>query len=147
MSIDYQPSAAAPPATAREVSSPLGKRRLDRIDEPARPLGPKRAALQLRRQRSGTPTVATKSQSTSQGTSALVSQDGSVGFVLRASLNGLLIERTLRLAIGARLVQSMVFGDPDAFDRWCESEPMRFEDPVLYDRLRREGHEALGGKR
>ncbi len=27
------------------------------------------------------------------------------------------------------------------------SEPMRFEDPMLYDRLRREGHEALGGQR
>ena len=76
-----------------------------------------------------------------------VSQDGSVGFVLCASINGLLIERTLRQTIGARLVQCMVFGDTGTFDRWCESEPMRFEDPVLYDRLRREGHEALGGKR
>ena len=147
MSTDSQPSAVAPSATARKVSSPPGKRRLDRIDEPARPLGPKRAALQLRRQRNGAPTVATKSQSTSQGTQALVSQDGSVGFVLRASLNGLLIERTLWQAIGARLVQCMVFGNPGTFDRWCESEPMRFEDPVLYDRLRRDGHEALGGKR
>ena len=147
MSTDCQPSAVAPSATAREVSSPPGKRRLDRIDEPARPLGPKRAALQLRRQRNAAPPVATKSQSTNEGTPALVSQDGSVGFVLRASLNGLLIERTLRRAIGARLVQCMVFGDPGTFDRWCESEPMRFEDPVLYDRLRREGHEALGGKR
>ena len=147
MSTDCQPSTVAPSASAREVSSPPGKGRLDRIDEPARPLGPKRAALQLRRQRSGAPTVATKSKSTSQGTPALVSQDGSVGFVLRASLNGLLIERTLLQAIGARLVQCMVFGDPGTFDRWCESEPMRFEDPVLYDRLRREGHEALGGKR
>ena len=147
MSTDCQPSAVAPSATAREVSSPPGKRRLDRIDEPARPLGPKRAALQLRRQRIASPPVATNSQSPSQGTPTLVSQDGSVGFVLRASLNGLLIERTLRRAIGARLVQCMVFGDPGTFDRWCESEPMRFEDPVLYDRLRREGHEALGGKR
>lgn len=147
MSTDCQTSAVAPSAVVREVSSPPGTRRLDRIDEPARPLGPKRAALQLRRQRNGAPTVATKSQSPSQGTLAFVSQDGLIGFVLRASLNSLVMERTQRQAIGARLVQCMVFGDPGTFDRWCESEPIRFEDPVLYDRLRREGHEALGGKR
>jgi hypothetical protein len=76
-----------------------------------------------------------------------MSKDGSVGFVMRASLNRLLVERTQHQAQGARLVQCMAFGDQGTFDRWCESEPMRFEDAVLYDQLRREGHGAFGSKR
>lgn len=146
MSTDCQPSAAAPPA-ARDASPPSGKRRLDRIDEPARPLGAKRAALQLRRLRNSVARDAATPQASGLETLSLMSKDGSVGFVMRASLNSLLVERTQHQALGARLVQCMTFGDQGTFDRWCESEPMRFEDAVLYDQLRREGHDALGGKR
>lgn len=146
MSNDCQPSAAAPPA-ARDASPPSGKRRLDRIDEPARPLGAKRAALQLRRLRNGVARDAARPQPSGQETMSLMSKDGSVGFVMRASLNSLLVERTQHRALGARLTQCMAFGDQSTFDRWCESEPMRFEDAVLYDQLRREGHGAFGSKR
>ena len=145
MSTDCQPPAASTTA-AIEVSSPFNKRRLDRIDEPARPLGAKRAALQLRRQ--SAPAVAeAKDQRTGTGERTLASKDAMVAFALRATAFGLLIERTQRQAVGTRLVQTMVFEDQPTFDRWCDSEPMRFEDPMLYDRLRREGHEALGGQR
>ena len=146
MSTDCQPSAAAPPA-AKVASPPSGNRRLDRIDEPARPLGAKRAALQLRRLRNSVARDAAKPQASDLETLHLMSKDGSVGIVMRASLNSLLVERTQHQAQGARLVQCMAFGDQSTFDRWCESEPMRFEDAVLYDQLRREGHDALGGKR
>ena len=65
MSTDCQPPAASPSA-AIEVSPPFSKRRVDRIDEPARPLGAKRAALQLRRQ--SAPAVAeAKDQRTGTG--------------------------------------------------------------------------------
>lgn len=145
MSTDCQPPAAATTA-AIEVYSPLSKRRLDRIDEPARPLGAKRAALQLRRQ-SAPVAAEAKAQRTGTGERTLASNGATVVFALRATAFGLLIERTQRQAVGTRLVQTMVFEDQPTFDRWCDSEPMRFEDPMLYDRLRREGHEALGGQR
>ena len=145
MSTDWQAPAVSQPA-AIEVSPPFSKRRMDRIDEPARPLGAKRAALQLRRQ-SAPVAAEAKEQRTGTGERTLASRDATVAFAMRATAFGLLIERTQRQAVGTRLVQTMVFDDQKAFDRWCDSEPMRFEDPMLYDRLRREGHEALGGQR
>jgi hypothetical protein len=81
------------------------------------------------------------------GALILASKDNSIAFSLRATGVGLLIERTQRQPVGSRLVQTMVFADPTTFERWCASEPIRFDDPVLYDQLRREGHEALCGKR
>ena len=145
MSTDCQPPAASTSA-AIEVSPPFSKRRQDRIDKPARPLGAKRAALQLRRQ-SAPVAAEDKAQRTGTGERTLASKDATVVFALRATAFGLLIERTQRQAIGTRLVQTMVFEDQPTFDRWCDSEPMRFEDPMLCDRLRREGHEAFGSQR
>ena len=145
MSTDCQPPAASTTAVI-EVSPPFSKRRMDRIDEPARPLGAKRAALQLRRQ-SAPLAAEAKDQRIGTGERTLASKDATVAFALRATAFGLLIERTQRQAVGTRLVQTMVFEDQSTFDRWCDSEPMRFEDPMLYDRLRREGREALGGQR
>ena len=148
MSTDCRPS-AAPSAAPIEVSPPFSKRRIDRIDEPARPLGAKRAALQIRRQRTAGPVVrpAAKDRANQQDDRTLVSKDASVTFTLRATTLGLLIERAQGQHLGARLVQTMVFAEAGSFERWCASEPIRFDDPVLYDQLRREGHEALGGKR
>lgn len=148
MSTECRPSAASSTAPI-EMSSPLTKRRIDRIDEPPRPLGAKRAALQIRRQRTMRPAAGlpAKGDASNENERSLISKDNAVAFNLRATALGLLIERTQSQPVGARLVQAMVFTDVDSFDRWCASEPIRFEDPVLYDQLRREGHEALGGKR
>jgi hypothetical protein len=148
MSTECRPSAASSPAPI-ELSSPRVKRRIDRIDEPARPLGAKRAALQIRRQRTtrSAARMPAKNDANHENERSLTSQDNAVAFNLRATALGLLIERTQSQPVGARLVQTMAFTDVDSFDRWCASEPIRFEDPVLYDQLRREGHEALGGKR
>ena len=77
----------------------------------------------------------------------LASKDEKVAFTLRATDLGLVIERTQRQVAGTRLVQVMVFIDQPAFDRWCEFEPMRFEDALLYGHLRREGHAALTAKK
>lgn len=148
MSTDCQPGAASS-ASPIDVSPPHTKRRIDRIDEPARPLGAKRAALQIRRQRSTPPPARTAANSAAkQGDErTLVSKDTSVTFTLRATALGLLIERMQSQPVGARLVQTMVFDNLDLFDRWCASDPIRFDDLVLYNQLRREGHDALGGKR
>ncbi|OGB20134.1 MAG: hypothetical protein A2W72_08145 [Burkholderiales bacterium RIFCSPLOWO2_12_67_14] len=73
----------------------------------------------------------------------LTSQDERVAFTLRSTALGLLVERTQRQTVGTRLVQIMVFADHEIFDRWCEVEPLRFGDALLYSKLRREGHAAL----
>jgi hypothetical protein len=146
MSTECQPPEASLPA-AVEVSPPFGKRHLDRIDEPARPLGAKRAALQLRRRGSSVRAVCRNVNPSDAGALTLASKDTKVTFSLRATDVGLLIERTQRPVVGTRLVQVMVFVDLAAFDRWCHLEPMRFEDPVLYVQLRREGYGALCGNK
>jgi hypothetical protein len=124
----------------------LVKRRIDRIDEPARPLGAKRAALQERRKKSTGKCHQSKSGLHEYGVLTLASSDEAVAFSLRATALGLVVERTQRPVMGTRLIQVMVFTDQPAFDRWCAFEPMRFEDGLLYSQLRREGHAALTAK-
>jgi hypothetical protein len=146
MSTDLEHIAVATP-TPSTVAEPLSRRRIDRVDEPARPLGAKRAALQIRRKRPVGTTARSKAASIESGALSLASQDESVAFTLRATALGLVIERTQRQVVGTRLVQVLVFTDQPAFDRWCEFEPMRFEDALLYTRLCREGYAALTAKR
>lgn len=146
MSTDLNPIAVAMPNPA-SVAEPINRRRIDRIDEPARPLGAKRAALQIRRKRPTARTSRPKVPSMETGTLTLSSQDETVAFTLRATALGLVIERTQRQLLGIRLVQVLVFTDQPAFDRWCEFEPMRFEDALLFGHLRREGHAAFTSNR
>jgi hypothetical protein len=146
MSIEPTPPAIASMAALDASTSPF-VRLQDRIDLPARPLGPKISALQVRRRRAQLDALASEAAGRNARPVQLVSNDGSVTFALRAAPNGLLVQRSQCPAIGAHLVQCLVFVDPATFGRWCDSEPMRFADPVLFARLRREGDEALGGKR
>jgi|SRR3990167_342342 hypothetical protein len=138
MSTRHTPHEASPP-----LAGGAGRRRLDRIDEPARPLGAKRAALQLRRKKPVVTGVRGKVQALRAAEVTLTSQDERVAFTLRSTALGLLVERTQRQTVGTRLVQIMVFADHEIFDRWCEVEPLRFGDALLYSKLRREGHAAL----
>ncbi|MGE0099078.1 MAG: hypothetical protein AB7S86_12105 [Hydrogenophaga sp.] len=142
MSTRHTPHEASPPL-AGGVPPTVSRRRLDRIDEPARPLGAKRAALQLRRKRSVFTGARGKVQALRASDVTLTSQDERVAFTLRPTALGLLVERTQRQPMGTRLVQVMVFADHEIFDRWCEVEPLRFGDALLYSQLRREGHAAL----
>jgi hypothetical protein len=146
MRTDRQPL-AAPPSAGIDIPHRSSERRVDRIDGPARPLGAKRAALQLRRQRALADRASTRAQATDPSALSFVSKDAAINFSLRATSLGLLLERTQTQLAGTRLVQSMVFVDQVTFERWCQSEPMRFDDPVLYDQLRRLGHAALNDRR
>lgn len=137
------PSAASSTADAEPARVPRGKRSHAPIDGPARPLGPKHAALHRRRQR--TRQASRLRITSSPAGTALTTHDGSVTFLLHASPQGLLIERSQCEAHGANLRQSIVFTGTDAFERWCASEPLRFQDPVLYGLLRRQGHDVLAG--
>lgn len=130
-------------AAVAALTEPCSRRRLDQIDQPARALGAKRAALQVRRQRPTGRPKGPQAIALEAGVLTLASQDETVVFKLRATELGLVMERTLRQVVGTRLIQVLVFADQTAFDRWCASEPMRFEDALLYSQLRREGHAAL----
>lgn len=133
------------PALPEDTSPTKGHRRIDSIDQPARPLGNKRAALQLRRQQAK-PKITRSNTSKSGDISSLTSCDGSVTFTLQKTPQGLLVHREQMQPVGQRLVQTLIFTTLFTFDRWCSVEPMRFEDAVLYQQLLREGHAALGGQ-
>lgn len=141
----FQPPVVTPPT--RAVSKrPSVRRRLDPIDEPARPLGAKRAALLAQRTLQPTPTARRKKECLATGEVRLASSNHAVTLVLRRTTHGLLIERTQHQVVGMRLVQALVFADQNSFDHWCEFEPLRFEDGLLFGKLVREGHAALARK-
>lgn len=140
MSIDNA-SAGAPGAFASE------RAHLIDLLGPARPLGPKAAALHTRRQRRACAQAAAKMKTCHEHDFALTSDDGSVAFALKASRFGLYVQRTQRRPLDAHVIQAMVFDSNEAFVRWCESDPIRFDHPVLYSQLRRHGDEALYTKR
>ena len=124
-----------------KASRPSGIRRRDSVDEPARPLGKKRAALQAQRRRSPMRVESVPAAC------KIVSTDATLAFGLRRTPSGLLVERSHCPRRGARVVQTMLFDSASGFDRWCDSEPVRFENPLLHAQLRREGHAVLDGER
>jgi hypothetical protein len=58
-------------------------------------------------------------------------------------LSALHVERIQRGSPGPHIVQYMRFDTAEAFRSWIELDPTRFEDPLLYSRLRRQGDELL----
>lgn len=44
----------------------------------------------------------------------------------------------------ARVVQTVLFTDGGSFDRWCDTDTTRFDYPVLYVRLKRDGGTFFG---
>ena len=131
------------PSASAVVTRPSVKRRIDPIDAPARPLGTKRLALIAKRTNAGSSTSNRHAERLAAGENLLASHDGTVTFLLRATIYGLLMERTQRQASGMRLVQTMVFHDVKSFDRWCAVEPLRFDDGLLFSKLGRQGHAAF----
>jgi hypothetical protein len=109
---------------------------------PAPALGPKAAILQARRQQR----LATRpgAVSSSEAGVRLSTADAALTFVMRGAGSALYLERTQRRPLGTHLVQSMVFASADEFRRWCDAEPLRFDDPNLHRRLRRHGEEFFG---
>lgn len=133
----------APSAELDGASKRGGHRRIDSLDQPARPLGAKRAAMQLRRKR-GTGALNRRTDpSRLRSSCTLTSQDGCTTFSLIRTAEGLLVERTQIQPLGSRLIQSMVFANQPLFDRWCSAEPHRFDDAVLFGQLVREGRDAF----
>ena len=72
------------------------------------------------------------------------SDDGGVCFRLRPTRSGLLVQRDRRRKDNhARLVQSVVFATSDGFARWCAADSVRFDYPIVFSAIRREGGALL----
>lgn len=112
---------------------------------PAKTLGPKASLLHARRQRCAPePRIATTDVNAAL---RLTTSDAAVSFVLKPSGSALYVERIQRRPLGAHIVQCMVFCSADEFSRWCDAEPLRFDDPGLHRRLTRRGQEFFGEAR
>lgn len=146
MSIDTAISAVNNTAAA-EVSAARALPGRAPHNDDARPIGGKHALLHARRLRLRESRVAAHPSDEGDLALRLRTEDGALVFVLRPAASGLIVERTQRRPLGAWFVQTLLFTDQDGFRRWCEADAVRFDEPVLYDRLRREGHARLGGKR
>jgi hypothetical protein len=146
MSIDTAISAVSNTAAA-EVSAARGVPWRDQHKGDARATSGKHALLHARRLRQREARVAAHPSDEGDLALRLRTEDGALAFVLRPAASGLVVERTQRRPLGACFVQTLLFTDHDGFSRWCEADAVRFDEPVLYDRLRREGHARLGGKR
>jgi hypothetical protein len=75
----------------------------------------------------------------SSGGVTLHSDDGIVSFRLAPSHCGLFVERIRVRPEGAFVAQSTVFADERSFQQWCDADSVRFDYPVVYVSLKREG--------
>jgi hypothetical protein len=146
MSIDTAISAVTNTAAAG-VSAARGVPGRNQHSDVARPASGKHALLHARRLRLRESRVTAHPSDEGDLALRLRTEDGALVFVLQPAASGLVVERTQRRPLGACFVQTLLFTDHDGFARWCEADAVRFDEPVLYDRLRREGHARLGGKR
>ncbi len=67
------------------------------------------------------------------------SEDGSVSFTLAPTPSGVFVERVQLRNGTARVVQSVLFTDDQSFQRWCDADSLRFEYPLVYVSLKRDG--------
>ena len=130
------------------TSSPVPRRRCQMgAAGTATPLGPKAAALRARRQAQPSSIKGRNGRPASRADTSICSDDGAVAFVLKPCGAALFVRRTQRRPLGTMTVLSMSFPDSAAFVRWCDREPVRFDYPLLFDRLRRHGDEAFACER
>lgn len=71
------------------------------------------------------------------GAHTVRSDDGLLTLDLRLVDAGLYMQRELRLPRAGRVTQASIFASRDAFTRWCEADPLRFEYPMVHATLLR----------
>lgn len=150
MKSDPSPDDGAPSPHGATGPDPGWSNR-DHAALPARRLGPKALAVHARRlQRSTTAGTAAPDPGTANNSGPgvrLTTADAAVSFTLRTLGHELLVERTQRRPLGTHLMQAMLFSALADFLRWCDAEPLRFEEPLLHQHLQRHGEECFGGQR
>lgn len=134
---------ATPKGAQRSAAFRVLHRKLDPIDSP-RTLGPKRLALHDQRHRQDIADWHVGLLKTGgEGTCVLISSSGTVAFAIARTASGLFIEKRSCPPTGPRTSHAMLFKDISTFNRWCDIEPARFDDPLLCDLLRRRGHDIF----
>ena len=79
-----------------------------------------------------------------QGGLVVRSEDGAVCCRLTSTRFGLCVERVRQYVHrNARLVHTAIFNDTERFLRWCDSDSVRFDYPVVSSMIRREGGALL----
>jgi hypothetical protein len=73
----------------------------------------------------------------------LRSEDGVIAFSLARVATGVHVERIELRKGRARIVHSTVFADDKSFERWCDSDSVRFDYPLVYVSLKRDGNELF----
>lgn len=74
---------------------------------------------------------------------AVRSADGTVSVSLQLTTDGVFVRRTLRRCGAARVVQAVRFCTAQDFQRWCEADAARFNDPLLSAKVVRHGIELF----
>lgn len=70
-------------------------------------------------------------------------QDGTLVFSMRRQGDRLFVERLQLRPMDTQLVQCLLFDSIANLQRWAETDPLRFEDPALHQRLYRCGEQIL----
>ena len=79
-----------------------------------------------------------------EGLVVVKSDDELVSYRLQPTQLGLCVQRERRRAREhTRLVQTAVFEDRACFLRWCEADSVRFDYPIVFAALTREGTALL----
>jgi hypothetical protein len=73
------------------------------------------------------------------------SDDGAVTFTLAKTPVGVCVERTQIKWGRGRIVTMSLFSDNKDFLRWCDSDPVRFDYPLVHVNVRRHGQAMLDG--
>ena len=144
------------PETEPQVSvpQPRKKRPLGRLadkgldaDRPRPQTARTAALLARRRSRPTRPSPPESAGGEAQPDLCLQTADRRVTYVLRGSADSLLLQRTSCRRADAQLSQIFHFTTAGAFDLWCKTNALRFEEPHLWAQLLHAGHEFLGGAR
>ncbi|HEU4459990.1 MAG TPA: hypothetical protein VFR90_12780 [Methylibium sp.] len=143
MSIDSAATASTDRAVGVRTTRAKRAQRYD-IAQREMPLGPKMARLHARRQRlAASRPISGLTQGQGRDGTTIASDDGALAYVLQAIPSGLYVEQTLRRPLQAHLVHHMLFRSAENFAHWCEHEPVRFDHPIVFSRLRKQGDELL----
>jgi hypothetical protein len=84
------------------------------------------------------------SHSRSRALQRLRSDDGLIEFALHDVGGKLAVERVHARHGASRVEQVTMFSDWGSFERWCDSDAVRFDYPLVHTHLKRHGAEILG---
>ena len=101
------------------------------------------ALVSRRRARVTTEAPSRESKGATPSHASVATKDGTLTYDLSAVKGGVLVQRTTCRRAGLQLCQTFHFTGAEDFDRWCRADPLRFEEPLLWESLLRQGHELL----